>query len=120
MEIQFHIRGLNINPAFRRRFEQPLEGLESLIAISAAAVVLEHRREDALPFRAYVSLAVPGPDIHDDARAHTLEAAWLKVAEGLRKQIERRQGRRKARAKSKRQMPLSTSRWGGGLVGARA
>ena len=120
MEIQYHIRGLNINPAFRRRFEQPLEGLQSLIAISAAAVVLEHRREDALPFRAYVSLAVPGPDIHDDARAHTLEAAWLKVTGGLRKQIERRQRRRKARAKSKRQMPLSTGRWGGGLVGARA
>lgn len=120
MQIQFYIRGLNINPAFRRRFEQPLEGLRSLIAISAAAVVLEHRRDDALPLRAYVSLAVPGPDIHADARAHTLEAAWLKVTDDLRKQIEHRQSRRKARAKSKRQMPLSTSRWGGGLVGARA
>jgi ribosome-associated translation inhibitor RaiA len=120
MEIQFHIRGLNINPAFRRRFEQPLERLESLISISVAAVVLEHGRDDALPFRAYVSLAVPGPDIHADARAHTLEAAWLIVIGGLRNQIERRQSRRKARAKSKRQMPLSTSRWGGGLVGARA
>ncbi len=120
MQVQFHILGLNVNPGSRRRFEQTLEGLESRIAISAAAVVLEHRRDDALPFRAYVSLAVPGPDIHDDARAHTLEAAWLKVTEGLRKQIERRQSRRKARAKSKRQMPFSTSRRGGGLAGARA
>jgi ribosome-associated translation inhibitor RaiA len=119
MKIQFHIRGLNLNPGFRRQFEQTFEGLQSLIAISDAAVVLEHRRDDALPFRAYISLAVPGPDIHAAARAHTLEAAWLKVTEGLRKQIERRQSRRRARAKSKRQMPLSTSRWGGGLVGAR-
>jgi len=120
MQIQFYIRGLTANPALRRRFELTLERLQSLISISAAAVVLEHRRDDALPFRAYISLAVPGPDIHGDARAHTLEAAWLKVTEALRKQIERRQSRRKARAKSKRQMPLSTSRWGGGLVGARA
>jgi ribosome-associated translation inhibitor RaiA len=120
MQIQFYIRGLSINPAFRRRYELGLERLQGLIAISAAAVVLEHQRDEALPFRAYVSLAVPGPDIHADARAHTLEAAWLRVNESLRKQIERRQSRRKARAKSKRQMPLSASRWGGGLVGARA
>jgi ribosome-associated translation inhibitor RaiA len=120
MEIQFYIRSLSINPAFRRRYELGLERLEGLIAIGAAAVVLEHQRDEALPFRAYVSLAVPGPDIHADARAHTLEAAWLRVTESPRKQMERRLGRRKAREKSRRQMPLSTSRWGGGAVGARA
>ena len=50
MEIQFHIRGLNVNPGFRRRLEQPLEGLQSLISISAAAVVLDHRRDDPPAF----------------------------------------------------------------------
>ena len=99
MEIQFHTRGLNVNPGFRRRFELVLTGLQRLIAVSVAAVVLEHRREDAQPFRAYVSLAVPGPDIHAEARDHTLEAAWLKVATALRGQIEQRKSRQHARAK---------------------
>jgi ribosome-associated translation inhibitor RaiA len=120
MQTQFYIRGLSVNPACRRRYELTLERLQSLIAISTAAVVLEQQRDEALPFRAYVSLAVPGPDIHADTRAHTLEAAWLKVTGALRNQIQRRQSRRKARAKSKRQMPLSTRRWGGGPVNARA
>jgi ribosome-associated translation inhibitor RaiA len=99
VQIQLHIRGLNVSPAFRRRFELPLERLQHLIPISAAAVVLEHRRDDRPAFRAYVSLAVPGPDIHTEARDHTLEAAWLKVATGLRRQIEQRKSRQDARVK---------------------
>jgi ribosome-associated translation inhibitor RaiA len=118
--MQFYIRGLSVNPAFRRRFELTLERLQSLISISATAVVLEHQRDDSLPFRASVSLAVPGPDIHADARAHTLESACLRVTEALRRQIEQRQNRRKARAKSKRQMPLAASRWSSSYAGARA
>lgn len=105
MQIQFYIRGLNVNLGFRRRFEQTLDQLQSLISIRVAAVVLEHWRDDAPAFRAHVSLAVPGPDIHANARAHTLEAAWLKVSEALRKQVEQRESRRKARVKSKRESP---------------
>lgn len=99
MEIRFHIRGLNVNPGFRRRFEPELAGLQRLISVSVAAVVLEHRHDDALPFRAYVSLAVPGPDIHAEARDHTLEVAWLKVATALRGQIEQRKSRQHPRAR---------------------
>ena len=59
----------------------------------------------APPFRAFISLAVPGPDIHAEAHDHTAEAAWLKVADDLRKQIERRKNRQDARLKSDRQSP---------------
>ena len=93
MKNQFHIRGLSVNAGLRRWLEQSLDRLESLIPVTAAAVVLEHRRDDAPAFRAYVSLAVPGPDIHAEACDHTLEAAWLKVVTALRKQIERRKTR---------------------------
>ena len=99
MNIQFHIRGLNDNSDLRRRLLQPLERLQSLISISAAAVVLEQRRDEAPSFRAFVSLAVPGPDIHAEARDHTLEAAWLKVITELRKQIEQRKARQGTRVK---------------------
>jgi ribosome-associated translation inhibitor RaiA len=103
MKIQFHIRGLNANADLRRWLEQSLERMESLISVTAAAVVLEHRRDEAPTFRAYVSLAVPGPDIHADARDHTLEAAWLKVTAGLRKQIEQRTSRQQIRSEAGRQ-----------------
>ena len=99
MKIQFHIRGLNDNASLRRWLEQSLDRLESLISITAAAVVLEHRRDDAPAFRAFVSLAVPGPDIHAAACDHTVEAAWLKVLTALRKQIEQRKARQGERVK---------------------
>jgi ribosome-associated translation inhibitor RaiA len=119
MQVQFHVRGLNADAEVRSRFEHALKHLQTLTAITVAAVVLEHRGEASLPFRAYVSLAVPGPDIHAEARAHTLEAAWLKVTQSLRKQIERRQDRRKARPRSKWQMMISTSRGAGGAARTR-
>src|SRR6186997_477352 len=93
LKTQFHIRGLNVNAGLRRWLEQSLERLESLISITAAAVVLEHQRDDAPAFRAFVSLAVPGPDIHAEACDHTLVAAWLKVLTALRRQIELRKAR---------------------------
>lgn len=105
MNIQFHIRGLNDNSDLRRRLLQPLERLQSIVSISAIAVVLEHRQDEAPSFRTFVSLAVPGPDIHAEARDHTLDAAWLKVTADLRKQIERRKNRQEARLKSDRQPP---------------
>jgi hypothetical protein len=118
MQVQFHVLGTNANAGCRRHFEQTLKRLESDIAIGAAVVVLEHGIEGTLPFRAYVSLAVPGPDIHAEARAHSLQDAWLKVIEDLRKQIGARQTR-KARPNSRRQVPFSTNRWAGGLSASR-
>jgi ribosome-associated translation inhibitor RaiA len=114
MKTQFHVRGLNVSVDLRRWLEQPLERLQSLIPVSAAAVVLEHRRDDAPPFRAFALLAVPGPDIHAEARDHTLEATWLKVTTGLRKQIEQRKSKQIARIKSNRHQPISMARWSRG------
>ena len=116
MKIQFHILGLNLNASLRRWLEQPLERLQSLIPVTVAAVVLEHRRDDAPAFRAFVSLAVPGPDIHAEARDHTLEAAWLKVSTALRQQIERRKAGRQLRHKAHCQHPLTSGRWSGAPV----
>ena len=93
MKIQFRIRGLNANASLRTWLEQQLERLHRLIPVSAAEVVLEHQRDAAPAFRAFVHLAVPGPDIHAAARDHTIQAAWLKVIKNLTKQIERRKTR---------------------------
>ena len=111
MKIQFHIRGLNVSARVRNDLREPLERLQSLISITNAAVVLEHRWDNAPAFRAFVLLAVPGPDIHAEVRAHTLEAVWLKVTASLRMQIEQRKARQLARVKSKRERPIFTAPW---------
>ncbi len=110
MKTQFHIRGLNVSADSRRSLEQSLERLQSLISICTAAVVLEHRRDDPPAFRAFVSLAVPGPDIHAEARDHTLEAAWLKVITALRKQIHHRKSRQDERMKRNGHLRAQVSR----------
>ena len=120
MKIQFHIRGLKVNAGSRQWLEQPLEQLQGLISIGAIAVVLEQRQDEAPSFRAFVSLVVPGPDIHAEARDHTLEATWLKVTTALRQQVEGRKSRQQLRRKSRRQPPLTAGRWSGGLVAGRA
>ena len=94
--------------------------MQGLISVTAAAVVLEQRRNNAPAFRAFVSLAVPGPDIHAEARDDTLEAAWLKVITALRQQIEQRKTRQHLRHKGHRQHPLTASRWSGVPVAGQA
>lgn len=110
MKIRFHILGLNLNDSMRHWLAQPLERLRSRISVAAAAVVLEQRRGDAPAFRAFVSLAVPGPDIHAEARDHTLEAVWRKVTTALCKQIELRKTGQQHRHKSPRQHRLMAGR----------
>jgi putative sigma-54 modulation protein len=119
MNIQFRFRGLNASASLRGWLEKQLERLHSLITVSTAEVVLERVPAGAPAFRAHVHLAVPGPDIHAEARDHTLEAAWLKVTTALRQQIERRKTCQQLRHKGRRQHPLTASRWSGAPSAAR-
>jgi ribosome-associated translation inhibitor RaiA len=111
MRIQLHIRGLNISGRVRKHLRETLERLRGRIPITNAAVVLEHTFENAPAFRAFVLLAVPGPDIHAEVREHTLDAVWLKVTASLRKQIEQRKARRLARIKFKREQGIFAAPW---------
>lgn len=120
MKIQFHLRGLNLASDLRSRLEESIENMERLIPVSAAAVVLEYARDNGTAFRAFALLAVPGPDIHAEARDHTLEAAWLKLITALRRQIERRQSQRNARLKWKGHLRAPVARHGRRPAGLRA
>ena len=111
MKIQIQIRGLNANASLRAWLEKQLERLHSLIPVSTAEVVLEREQNNAPAFHAQVHLAVPGPDIHAEARDHTLEAVWLKVAKKQRQQIERRKSCQQLRHKGHGQHPLTAGRW---------
>jgi ribosome-associated translation inhibitor RaiA len=111
MNIQYHLRGLNPRAVADRPMDQPLEQLGRFIPISSADVVLEHQRDAAPAFCAYVDLAVPGPDIHAAARDHTLQAAMLKVVQRLEEQIEERKSRQERRLKRREHCRAVSSRW---------
>lgn len=99
MKVQFRLRGLNDNAELRRQLQESLEQLGTFIPISNVEVVVEKERRGAPAFGAFALLAVPGPDIHAQARDHTLQAVWLKVIARLRKQIEQRKSRKEPRLK---------------------
>ncbi len=120
MKAQFLTRGLSVSADSRSWLEQTLQHLQALISISAAAVVLEHTRDHTPAFRAFVLLAVPGPDIHAEARDHTLEATWLKVTTALRKQIEQRKARQEARVKQRGRLRSPAIRRARSAVGSGA
>ena len=91
-----------------------LRALQASLPISAARVVLEQRRDAAPDFRAYAHLAVPGPDIHAEARDCTLLAAWRKLAANLKKQFQQRAQRHELRIKGRGQCRTVASQWSRG------
>jgi ribosome hibernation promoting factor len=111
MNIQLHFFGLNANPRLHEMVRPHLAQLDRLASISSAVVVLERAFNGGPAFAARVHLAVPGPDIHAEARDQTLQAAWRKVCKSLEKQIERRKTKQAARVKSNRQQLISTIHW---------
>lgn len=117
MNTQFRIRGLNTSASLRAWLEQQLERLRRLTPVTAAEIVLERQQDSAPAFHAQVHLAVPGPDIHAEARDHTLAAVWLKVTTALRRQIERRKARQDSRMKGNGQVPARASRLVGSAAG---
>jgi ribosome-associated translation inhibitor RaiA len=111
MNIQFHFFGLNSNRQASEMIVPDLVQLHRQVSINSAAVVFDRTRNGGPPFAVRVHLAVSGPDIHAEARDHTLQGAWRKVCKNLEKQIEQRKTKQAARVKSNRQQPISKTRW---------
>ena len=103
MKLQIHFFGVNAHPRTFQMLEPELARLQRQTTIESAAVVLEYTRDGGVPFGVRVHLAVAGPDIHAEARDHTLAAAWHKVCANLEEQIEQRKAKQLLRVKSNRQ-----------------
>ncbi len=93
MKILLRYFGLNARASWRGLVEAQLRRLEGLAAIASAQVTLERQHEVRPAFRVVTWLEVPGPDVHAEACDHTLQAALLKVARDLEKQIRARKNR---------------------------
>ena len=120
MKIQLRYCGLNARSALRELVEAQLRKLDSLAAIASAQVTLEWRHEARPGFRVLTLLEVPGPDVHAEARDHTLEAALLKVVKDLERQIRSRRRRRAERWKSNLRLGLTPGQGSMRLAGCKA
>jgi ribosome-associated translation inhibitor RaiA len=106
MKILLRYCGLNARAYWRGLVEAQLKGLEGLAAIASARVTLERHRDVRPAFRVLTLLEVPGPDVHAEARDHTLSAALLKVVKDLERQIRSRRNRRAERWKTNLRLGL--------------
>ena len=106
MKILLRYCGLNARASWQGLVEAQLRKLENLAAIASARVTLEWQREVKPAFRVLTLLEVPGPDVHAEARDHTLQAALLKVVKDLERQIRSRRRRRAERWKSNLRLGL--------------
>lgn len=131
MKTTLRYLSLNAQATWHRQVEEQLKHLQSLTAITSAAVVLEHQPEAKPAFRVQVRLEVPGPGVHAkatrhtrqatlllhgpalhaEARDNTLEAALLKATRDLEHQVQARQLRRLGRGKSQLQLSAVSGRW---------
>jgi hypothetical protein len=102
MKVVFHILGFKADAQLRDQLTSELQELNDLIPIEHADIALARQREAMLPYQAVVMLGVPGPDIHAAARDHTWPAAWQKVINRLREQIQQRRRGQRARQKARR------------------
>ena len=120
MNILLRYCGLNARTAWRELVEAQLRRLESLAAIASARVTLERRHEATPAFRVLTLLEVPGPDVHAEARDHTLQAALLKVVKDLERQIRSRRSRRAERWKTNLRLGLIPGQGSMRLAGCKA
>jgi ribosomal subunit interface protein len=120
MKILLRYCGLNARTAWRELVETQLRRLESLAAIASARVTLERRHEATPAFRVLTLLEVPGPDVHAEARDHTLQAALLKVVKDLERQIRSRRSRRAERWKTNLRLGLIPGQGSMRLAGCKA
>lgn len=100
MKLELKTRSLGRIARLRDFVDQQLQDLRQELAITSAQVTLEQDTSRAPAFRATAVLMVPGPDLSAAGCDHTLVAAWLKVANELKRQIRERKARRVVRLKS--------------------
>ena len=107
LKINLSYRGLNPRKIWRRLVEAQMRKLQDLAAILSARITLERQREVTPGFRVFVTLEVPGPDFHAEARDYTLQAALLKVIDNLRRQMQSRKNRQLVHARTAQGGPVA-------------
>jgi ribosome-associated translation inhibitor RaiA len=106
LNVSVSYRGLNPRKIWRNLVETQMRKLQDLAAIVSARITLERHREVTPGFRVFVTLEVPGPDFHAEARDYTLQAALLKVIDNLRRQMQSRKNRQLDRRKNSSKLGL--------------
>ena len=85
--------------------EKQILALGEARQIDEVNIELSHHAEESPAYEARVHLVTPGPDLFEDARDHTIRAAFEKVMVQLRKGIANRAAKPAERARTRRSAP---------------
>ena len=120
MNIVVRFEGLKPREIWQKLAERHTRQLQKLCSIASAQVTFIWQHNIKPAFKVMAWLEVPGPDFHAEASDHTVQAALLKVARALERQIRLRNQRRVGRHKTNIQLGLSPGRSAYGLGASRA
>jgi len=100
--IKVNLQNFNINSlqSLEAWVGQQISSLGRIRRIDSANVRLARLEAASPAYHVKVQLVTPGPDVFAEGRDHTLRAAFTKVVDRLRQQIERRVQKRLLRRKS--------------------
>jgi ribosome-associated translation inhibitor RaiA len=100
--IKVNLQNFNINSlqSLEAWVGQQISSLGRIRRIDSANVRLARLEAASPAYHVKVHLVTPGPDVFAEGRDHTLRAAFTKVVDRLRQQIERRVQKRLLRRKS--------------------
>ena len=87
MKINLKHHNVRSSQALDSFVENQITGLQPALQIDEAHVALVHHTEASPPFEVKAHLVTPGPDVHAEARDHTLQAAFRKMMKLLREKI---------------------------------
>ena len=108
MKTTLQFLSLSIHDSWYPVLEQHLDHWQRLTAASATEVVMEGQREDRPTFRVQVSLKGSGPDLHTEAKGHTINAVLLEATQNLERQIQACQTQRVERRASESQLSVAS------------
>ena len=100
MNLLFQPGNTRTTAGLDRMIEARLIALAERLRVDEAVVRLNDHREASPRYTAYISLRVPGPDIHAVVCDHTLRVAVAKALAAVERQVTARRERRLRRRRA--------------------
>lgn len=97
MKLNLRFKRIPDTESNRKMVVNSLAPMDEELTVTAAQATIEKNSDGTRSYHASVHLEVPGPDIKVTAKDYTLAAAWRKVITAVRREMDRRLARRKAR-----------------------
>jgi ribosome-associated translation inhibitor RaiA len=110
MKLNLKHVGIHSTNALDSWVEKQILALGETRQIDEANIELSHHAERSPAYEVRIHLVTPGPDLFEEARDHTIRAAFTKALAELREKITGRATKRLRRVKSNLSAPAAKAR----------